>query len=153
MIQRIQSVFLLIAAVLSALLLTGTIMEMKDVFGNLYALDFKSLAVSIDGKAQVQNLWPLTAILVAVPVACIISIFMYKNRRLQMKFTIASLMLSLGSVFVAGFYLIMLSKKIEMTYIWHLKVILPLLTAVLCWLAYRAIQKDDEKVRSLDRIR
>jgi|WetSurMetagenome_2_1015567.scaffolds.fasta_scaffold00747_6 hypothetical protein len=153
MIQRIQSVFLLVAAVLSALMLTGIIMETKDVFGNLYTLDFKSLTVSLDGKEQVQNLWPLAAIFAAVPVACLISIFLYKNRRLQMKFTMASLMLSLGSAFVAGFYLIMLTKKIEMTYIWHLKVILPLATAIFCCLAHRSVQKDEEKIRSLDRIR
>jgi hypothetical protein len=153
MIQRIQSVFLLIAAVLSALLLSGTLMEMKDIFGNHYTLGFLTMTVSIDGKEQVQNLWPLAVIIVAVPLASLISIFLYKNRRLQMKFTMASLLLSLGTIFVAGFYLIMLGKKIEMNYIWHIKAILPLIAAVLFWLAYKAIQKDEEKVRSLDRIR
>ena len=153
MIQRVQSVFLLIAVVLSALMLTGTIIEMKDVFGNFYSLSFSSVTVSINGKEQVQKLWPLAAILVSVPAASLISIFLYKNRSLQMKFTMASLMLSLGSFFVAGFYLIMLSKKIEMSYIWHLKAVIPFVTAILCWLANRAIRKDDEKVRSLDRIR
>jgi len=153
MIQRVQSVFLLIAVVLSALMLTGTIIEMKDVFGNFYSLSFSSVTVSINGKEQVQKLWPLAAILVSVPAASLISIFLYKNRSLQMKFTMASLMLSLGSFFVAGFYLIMLSKKIEMSFIWHLKAVIPFVTAILCWLANRAIRKDDEKVRSLDRIR
>jgi len=141
------------AVVLSALMLTGTIIEMKDVFGNLYTLSFSSMKVSIDGKEQVQNLLPLAVILAAVPVASLVSIFLYKKRSLQMKFTMASLMLSLGSFFVAGFYLIMLSKKIEMSYIWHLKAVIPFATAILCWLAYRAIRKDEEKVRSLDRIR
>jgi hypothetical protein len=153
MIQRVQSIFLFVAAVLSSLLLTGTLMQMKDIFGNLYTLDFLSLTANLEGKLQVQKLLPLTLIIMAVPLTCLISIFFYKNRRAQLKLTMAALMLSLGSLFIAAFYIIMLSKKIEMTYIWHLKAVIPIASSILCWLSYRAIQKDEEKVRSLDRIR
>ena len=153
MIQRIQSVYLFIAAVLSALLLTGTLMEMKDIFGNIYTMGAFNMTVSIEGKTQVQSLLPLTLIIAAVPLACFVSVFLFRNRPLQVKFTLASLLLALGSLFVASFYVIMLGKKIEMSYIWHIKAVFPLIEALLCWLAYRAIRKDEEKVRSMDRIR
>jgi len=153
MIQRIQSLYLFFAAVLSALLLTGTLMEMKDIFGNIYTMGAFNMTVTIEGKTQVQSLLPLAIIIAAVPLACLVSVFLFRNRHLQMKFTLASLLLALGSLFVASFYVIMLGKKIEMSYIWHIKTLFPLAEALLCWLAYRAIKKDEEKVRSMDRIR
>jgi hypothetical protein len=153
MIQRVQSLFLLAAAVLSALMLTGTIMEMKDVFGNLYTLDFNTLTVNLSGNVQVQKLWPMTVIFFAVPLTCLVSIFFYSNRKLQLKITMVALLLSIASLFLGAFYLIMLGKKIELSYIWQYRDIIPIASAILCWLAYRAIRKDEEKVRSLDRIR
>jgi len=153
MIQRIQTLFLLAAAVLAGLLITGSLLEMTDLFGNRYILNYSSVTATISEKAQVQNIWPLAIIIICVPVSCLISIFLYRNRRLQMKMTLASLLLSLGSLFVAGFFVIMLGRKVDLTYIWNIKVTFPLVEAILCWLAYRAIQRDDEKVKSLDRIR
>jgi len=153
MIQRIQSLFLLAAVVLSGLILTGNLMEMKDAFDNVYTLDFSSVTVDLSGNSQVQNIWPAAIAFICVPVFCFISIFLYKNRRLQMMVTMVSLLMSLASLFIAAFFLIMLDKKVDLTFIWNIKAAIPVITAVLCWLAYRAIQKDEEKVRSLDRLR
>lgn len=153
MIQRIQTLFLLAAAVLAAFLLTGSLMEMTDIFGNRYTLNYSSVTANISDRAQVQNLWPLAIIIICVPVCCLVSIFLYRKRSLQMKITLAALLLSLCSLFVAGFFLIMLGRKVDLTYIWNIKATFPVIEAILCWLAYRAIQRDDEKVKSLDRIR
>lgn len=153
MIQRIQSLFLLAAAIISGLLLTGNLMVMNDIFSNSYVLNFFSLTVNMENHSQVQKLLPLSIILVSVPVMCLVSIFIYKNRKLQMKVTMVSLLLAIGSFLLAALYIIMLGKKIELTYVWQIKAAFPILTAILCWLAYRSIQKDEEKVRSLDRLR
>lgn len=153
MIQRIQTLFLLVAAVLSASLLFGNLMEMHDVFGNSYVMTFKSVTVDIDGKTQVQNILPVAITVVAVPFFCLLSVFLFRKRNLQMKTTMAALLLSLGSLFVAAWFVIMLGKKVDLTYIWNAKATFPVIDAILCWLAYRAIRKDEEKVKSLDRIR
>ena len=153
MIQRIQSLFLLAAVILSGLMLTGNLMEMKDAFDNVYSLDFSSVTVDLSGNKQVQNIWPAAIAFICVPAFCFISIFLYKNRRLQMMVTMISLLMSLASLFIAAFFLIMLDRKVDLTFIWNIKAAIPVITAILCWLAYRAIQKDEEKVRSLDRLR
>jgi hypothetical protein len=41
----------------------------------------------------------------------------------------------------------------EITVIWQIKAIFPLVSAILAWLAYRSILKDDLMVRSYDRLR
>ena len=70
-----------------------------------------------------------------------------------MKITMLVLLLSLGALILGAFYVIMFDRKIDVTVIWKIKVIFPLISAILAWMAYRSILKDDLKVKSYDRLR
>lgn len=151
MIQRIQTLFLFAVLVLSSLMLTGDLIKMDNGTGTLFTISLKGLGEA--GGETNQMLWPLSLILGIVPLLTIAAIFLYKKRPLQMKMTLLVLLLSLGVLILGAFYVIMFDRKIDVTVIWKIKVIFPLISAILAWMAYRSILKDDLKVKSYDRLR
>lgn len=151
MIQRIQTLFLLAVAVLSGLMLTGDLLAMNSGSGTLFTIGF--LGLGEEGGEIIQRLWPLSFLLALVPVLALAAIFLYRKRSTQMRVTMITLLLSLGTLFLGAFYVIMFDRKIDVTIIWKIKVVFPVISAILAWLAYRAILKDDLMVKSYDRLR
>lgn len=151
MIQRIQTLFLLAVLVLSAIMCMGDLIKMDNGTGTLFTISFAGLGE--EGGEIIQRLWPLSVIMVIVPLLALIAIFLFKKRRLQMRVTMLVLLLSLGTLILGAFYIIMFDRKIDITFIWQVKAIFPLISAILAWLAYRSIMKDDQMVRSYDRLR
>jgi Domain of unknown function (DUF4293) len=151
MIQRIQTLFLLAIVVLSGFMLRGDLLLMDTGTGTMFNIGF--LGLGENGAGIIQRLWPLTAILALVPILALAAIFLYKKRSLQMRITMFVLLLSLGTLIIGAFYVLTFDRKIDVTVIWKIKAVLPLISAILAWLAYRAIMKDDLRVRSYDRLR
>jgi hypothetical protein len=151
MIQRIQTLFLLAVVILSGLLLTGDLLIMDSGSGTLFTISFQGLGE--EGGEIIQRLWPLSFLLALVPVLALVSVFLYRKRSTQMRVTMITLLLSLGTLFLGAFYVIMFDRKIDVTIIWKIKVVFPLISAILAWLAHRAILRDDLRVKSYDRLR
>jgi peptidoglycan/LPS O-acetylase OafA/YrhL len=151
MIQRIQTLFLIAIIVLSGLMLTGDLVKMDTGSGKFFSISFAGLGD--EGGEILQRLWPLSVILVIIPLLALVAIFLFKKRRLQMRVTMLVLLLSLGTLILGAFYVIMLDRKIDLTVIWQVKAIFPVINAILAWLSYRSILKDDLMVKSYDRIR
>lgn len=151
MIQRIQTLFLLAVAILSGLLLTGELINLTTSSGSLFSMGFMGL----EGKEGevIQRLWPMTVLLALVPLLTLAAIFLYKKRTLQMRLVMLVLLLSLGTIILGAFYILMFDKKIDVTVVWKIKALFPLVSAILAWLAYRAIMKDELRVKSYDRLR
>ncbi len=139
MIQRIQTLFLIAAAVL------------ENGAGTVFTVDFKGLGVS--GGELVQRLWPLTIIIGLVPLLALVAIFLFRRRSFQMRVTMLVLLLSLGTLILGAFYIIMFDRKMDITLIWKVKAVFPLISAILAWLAYLSILKDELLVKSYDRLR
>ena len=151
MIQRIQTLFLLAVAVLSGLMLNGDLLVMNSGSGTLFTIGF--LGLGEEGGEIIQRLWPLSFLLALVPVLALVAIFLYRKRGTQMRVTMITLLLSLGTLLLGAFYVSMFDRKIDVTIIWKIKVVFPVISAILAWLAYRAILKDDLMVKSYDRLR
>jgi len=151
MIQRIQTLFLLAVALLSGLMLTGDLIQLTAGGGTVFSMSF--LGMENNGGEVIQRLWPMTVILAVVPLLALVTIFLYKKRSLQMRLTMLVLLLSLGTLILRAFYVLMFDRKIDVNIIWKVKVLFPLITAILAWLAWRAILKDEVRVRSYDRLR
>lgn len=143
--------FLLVVAVLSGLMLTGDLISLTAGDTTVFSLSFMGLGEQ--GGDIIQRLWPMTVILALVPLLAFIAIFLYKNRPLQMRFAMLVLLLSLGTLILGSFYILMFDRKIDITVVWRAKALFPLISAILAWLAHRAILKDEVKVRSYDRLR
>jgi hypothetical protein len=151
MIQRIQTLYLIAAAVLSGLLMTGDLMIMENGADTVFTIGFKGLGVS--GGELIQRLWPLTVIIGMVPLLAFVAVFLYRRRSLQMRVTMLVLLLSLGTLILGAFYIIMFDRKMDISLIWKIKAVFPLISAILAWLAYHSILKDEMLVRSYDRLR
>jgi hypothetical protein len=131
MIQRIQTIYLLIASIAFALL--------------SFKIPFWSLN---DEFMYAQNDNKLYLLLITLFVFSLIGIFLFKKRTVQMKL----LRLSILIEFVVVVRLFLTYRELNTPL--DAKVIFLLMSAfVALLLAYRGVKKDENLVRSVDRIR
>lgn len=142
MIQRIQSIFLLLSAGAS--------------FGTL-VLPFANAPTALASPIfadRVYNVQDHIVLLVLFAVAgalAVASIFLYKNRATQMRLAIIALLVNLAGLTFAVIYLLQQVDFASIAY--SIGIFLPLLAVVFLWLAQRNIRKDEKLVRSIDRLR
>ena len=141
MIQRIQSVWLFIVAALSFVTLK------TSVYSGHHINDLEPKPV-IFLTASYNPLLNITA--VAVGVIALIVIFLFKNRKLQIRLSIIALLLSVASI--ALYYWQSKSFITEESSI-TITSFIPILIPVFLILSISKIRKDDKLVKSLDRIR
>lgn len=143
MIQRIQSIFLFLAA--AALL---------GLFGLPFASTEEPVTASALFADQKYNILDHTAISVLFGLAAVLyllSIFLFKNRKLQMRLTTGAILGVVAGSAVVG---VLLSQDAAaQTAQLGLGLGLPVLAIVFAALAYRNIKKDDKLVQSMDRLR
>ena len=142
MIQRIQSFWLFIAALLN----TGII------FMNFYQLPTIN---GIDSSVGVTNYDPallLTVLIILLPLA---TIFKYKNRKQQLKMcyiSIAGIISLVALQQVRIFALLKITPPTSAGSYWFGAVLLPLALLSII-LAIVGIRKDDKLIKSVDRLR
>ena len=150
MIQRIQTVYLLLTTILAVLFLSGTIIN----FENGINLNLEGISgVVSSGPEYGKNELSFTILLIAVPIMSFITIFLYRNRKSQMKLTILLIMLILLEIAAGAYYTHYVMGNFNTYPVPGLKLILPLLMLIFAILAYRGIRKDEKLVRSYDRLR
>lgn len=150
MIQRIQTVFLIFAFLFTGLLFF--IPFAGFVAGNIYSISFLGI-ISANGGAQIQQPYWLTAIGTVIAIIILITIFLFKNRKLQMKLTLFSMIAAIalnGAMFLVlnNYKSILASEPV-----YKVGFVFPLIAAMLLFLAYRSINKDEQLIKSLDRLR
>ncbi len=154
MIQRIQSLFILIAALLLATLIVWPI----DFYTNMHSLielHWDGVYDVTPGCAQplVRSLIPLAIVIIAALALNAVGLFLYKRRVFQMRLIGIAAGIELCLVGVLIYLGINLANGMGQE--WHVSArwALPLIAAILDYLAYRRISDDEALVRSLDRIR
>lgn len=155
MIQRVQSIFLLIAALLTGSLFFLSLAEMANM-EELYELTWRGIyQVEAEGLAQlVMPGWALSILTVLATAVSLIAIFLFKNRLIQIRLCALNLGLLLGLSGMIYYMGKSGAKELgasELAFNWPL--VLPLIAMVFVYLALRAIGKDEALVRSMDRIR
>lgn len=148
MIQRIQTVYLLVVI---GLLVTGMCLPL-GYFTDAEAVVYTFSPLGISAGTAFQSSWGLFCILLLSAMIALATIFLFKNRMLQIRMTIFNTILLIGFylAFIA-FYLV-LSKELESFRI-HWALCLPLVAVILNYLAIRAIGKDEVLVKAADRLR
>ncbi len=150
MIQRIQSVFLFLAAG-SAL---GQFMLPYLTSATNAALVFAVPALN-DGRLNPVDNIGLLALTLMTSVVSLIAIFLFRNRPLQGKLTIGAAAVSLLLLVLAAFTTKQTLDAVPAgeTVQYNAGLALPALSLVFQWLAFRNIGKDEKLVRSMDRLR
>ncbi|WP_046746044.1 DUF4293 domain-containing protein [Kordia zhangzhouensis] len=137
MIQRIQSIYMLLVA--------GICGGLTFVF-SLYSLENE---VEVFAKDDPLYL----GIFVASAALALITIFLYKNRKLQFVLNRFNILLHLILLGIFVYRMLNLSGGIEKISEKGIGVIIPIISIVLLVLANRAIKKDEDLVKSVDRLR
>ncbi|SRR6056297_1774800 len=157
MIQRIQSLYLFIA-----FLLMGSLfflpLAIVSTESDLYTVMFDGFYKSYSETVFIQTI-PLIILLVVIVALSFVSIFLYKKRIIQMRLNFINIILMLGYAGLLFFYITSFAngkftEEITSETI-HYKIYaaFPFVSAVITYLAIRAIGKDEALVRSIDRIR
>lgn len=141
MLQRIQSLWLLLAA------LSGLSTLRLSVYSGILSQAGAPATPGYSELTAVQHFWILL-LTITVSVCCLITIFLYKNRPLQMRISIVAILLSLITL-VLYYYEAGKFEKGNMT----LSSLLAVAVPILIGLALRGIYKDEQLVKSSDRLR
>ena len=149
MIQRIQTVYLLIVAVFMVLMMSFPV-------GNFYTKtdlsEMTSLAViRTDGTADYTP-WALFAIEMVIGVLSVVTIFLYKKRVRQMRLALFSMIVLIGYYVTLGTFVWGVLKEYG-SFAPSWTICLPLISIILDYLAIRAIGKDEMLVKAYERLR
>ena len=153
MIQRKQSLFLLIGTIVMALLYFFPIAEFMVGSTNYY-FNFIEIASSIDGEKElVGQVYPVTVLLSIIVLVSWATIFLFKNRPLQLRLITINVFFKIGFLILVGFYIYKLSNAFDSELYLQMSFIYPVIAIVLDIMASKGIQKDLNIIKSYDRLR
>jgi hypothetical protein len=154
MLQRIQSLFIVISLLLWVLIYFSPLASVYDST-EIYQLKISGLGMLTEsGTELISRLLPLMIFFISVSIIQISALFLYRRRRLQMRFCIYSAISQAGFLMLVFYYVYQTSSgESDISVAWNFPVILPVCSAILNLISYRFILKDERLVRSIDRIR
>ncbi|HEY3369557.1 MAG TPA: DUF4293 domain-containing protein [Prolixibacteraceae bacterium] len=147
MIQRIQTVYLLISALLVGCLFLLPFAEIAKE-GAVYLFNFKGILLDGTLKENGASISILIGIIMALHGVAILS---FKNRIRQIRLTVFSILLMLGLFGMFFFFTYYSFSEAQISF--KATILFPVVAIILDYLAIRAIGKDEALIRSIDRIR
>ncbi len=154
MIQRIQTIYLLVVAFLLAFFFfvpfSTFVVEPQMA---KYLFNVSGLSSETINAENVYNTWPLLILSIVVFGIDMITIFMYKRRMIQIRLCIINTILLVGMQGLLYYYVITVSKLLPANPSYSIIFVFPIVSAILSFLALRSIAKDEALVRSLERLR
>lgn len=150
MLQRIQTVYLLIimALTIAILFLPLAVLQSGD---QLFTFDATGISTMAAQPELIYPTWGLFALTIVISLLALLTIFLFKKRILQIRICVFNAILMLGFYGLFAWDLgnqkeiFSLSLKIAFSF--------PLISLILDYLAIRNIGADEALVRSLDRLR
>lgn len=149
MIQRIQTLYLLVVVILGTLLC---------FFSPVYFM----MTGTTEYPLNIMEKLPMAIMTIASPVLALLSIFLFKHRLLQVRINIMNVIMCLGFYALLALYTAYVVKGYEP--VGDLKLLgadwyvtlwasIPLINLILLMMATRRILKDEALVRAADRLR
>jgi 4-amino-4-deoxy-L-arabinose transferase-like glycosyltransferase len=109
---------------------------------------------SAGGNPQIiKSLIPLSVVVLAICILSFSAIFLFKQRRLQLKLAVIIILLTVAFIGMTLFYLFWVTGKYHAELIPGFNMLIPLLIFISGILAYRGIKRDENLVKSYDRLR
>ena len=157
MIQRVQTLYLMVVRLLMVVTLLCPLVYI-GVDGHQITLSAFSIS-DAEGVLSHASAW-LGAMLVVTTLLPFVTIFLYKNRPLQIRLCGVECVLLIGVLVVMGAFTYAICNNIfadfDITWsniVFRFPILMPIVSVILTPLAMRAILRDELLVRSLDRIR
>ena len=154
MIQRIQSLFLLAASILSAIIVIHPISSMILSGGLEYEfLPYGLISVG-DSSELMYNTFPIIVLAIITTILNITTIFIYKKRNLQMRICVYNILLTIGLIIsIFGYYFLIKRSFDISTHAFSYTVVMPFVNIILIFQAFRGIRRDDLLLKSYNRLR
>jgi len=154
--QRIQSIYLFIAG-LSVLLLSLLPIPLA-LFQNNPNTSISSNTPINDGILTIDDYLPLLGLGAFIGLVAIIAIFLFKNRKAQIKLVYLLIFLlvclaALCTILAYKDYFFMKTNGLILSWTPSFGIGLPIISLILFILAAKYIKKDEKLVRSMDRLR
>ena len=151
MIQRIQSVYWLVITALLVVTMLSPLGFFTEV-GGAFDSVLKPLGISL-ADGGYESTWGLFAILLLNALVAFATIFLYKNRMLQVRMSVFSALLQIGFYVAAGVFIYMLKDDLQASFRPGWALALPFICIILNYLAFRATYADEVMVRASERLR
>ena len=120
----------------------------------VYLVSYKGICLIQATEHVFQSpVWGIIVFALIIPILALITVFLFKNRKLQIKLTyvnIACVVMYYASV---AAYVLVAAQRLQADWTLHFAVVMPLVCLILLYLANSAIKKDEALVKSLDRLR
>ncbi len=156
MIQRKQSVYLLLVAVMMSWLLIRPYAEITIADGRMlifHSLAIKNYSTPHDFVNYMYTI-PLVLIVLLTGILNFINIFLFRRRILQIRLCVVSSVLLVLILLTMLYYYVMIRNSMEHSlHAFRVAAIFPIIGIIFNFLAYRAIHGDELLVKSYDRIR
>lgn len=166
MIQRRQSLYLLIIAILGIVLYFTPIVQFtsqeQDSIQRMYEFGAQGLDEMTDTYSYmadqlppmtIDGILPLQITTILIPVLALIILFLFKARILQARLCILLALLNIGFYAIIGVYIYFGKRTLSADWDLLFGSCIPLINFVLTLMAVRLILKDEAKVRAADRLR
>lgn len=150
MLQRVQSIFLLLA---SGAMLVASAAPLATFLFNGDRVVFEAMGIYLNGNLS-DSTWGLFAVGAISSILALLTVFLYKNRMLQIRLSIFNIVLMIGFYLYFGFIIFKLHpvESLQFQKV-GVGIIMPIIAVILTVLAIRKIGADEALVRSLDRLR
>jgi hypothetical protein len=156
MIQRVQSVYLLLITVLMSFFIVRPYAEFTIIGDQLLA--FHAHAIILNGVNSARDIYKHTIAVLSLAIITslfsFICIFFYNRRITQIRLCIANTILLIVLLLIMLIYYVITRDSVEASrYTFKIPAIFPMLCIIFNFLAYRAIKHDELLVSSFNRIR
>ncbi|OFY47275.1 MAG: hypothetical protein A2X22_10655 [Bacteroidetes bacterium GWF2_49_14] len=152
MIQRIQTIWLLLSLASWGLLFFSPIIGFASPDSGAWMLYAEAIKTAT-GKETVMQTIPLLVLFGVVQTLVLISLFLYKRRVLQLRITLYTMILQLFSYALIGLYVYQGSRMLNAGAGLLFMSIIPAVSFVFSFLAFRAIRRDILLLKMVDRLR
>lgn len=157
MIQRIQSIYLLLITVLMSIFLTTSYARIIPDVNQTVVFHTYSIQKQVDAHhiVMIERTIPLLALVVITGLISLMNIFLFQKRILQMRLCFLIVVLLAGILVLVWFYYNGVKNDItgNLGTTFQFPAILPVISIILCIMAYKAIHHDEALVKSYNRIR
>ncbi|WP_321332156.1 DUF4293 domain-containing protein [uncultured Bacteroides sp.] len=148
MIQRIQTVFLLLV---TGLLVASMCLPVGYFVADAVSYTFKPMGLEVNGVFH--STWGIFCILLLSSIISFATIFLFKNRILQIRMTVFCCVLLVGYYLSFLAFMFMLKSDLGTSFRISWALCFPLIAIILNYLAIRAIGRDEVMVKAADRLR
>ena len=152
MIQRIQSIFLLVSLCFLLSMFFASVAEVVYDTGEILTFNLTGYYQTEAGTTiSVSKQYSLLAFGALICALNLITILLYRSRLLQLRLCIYNILLLAGLMLVILYATFSLENSHAVSY--RLSIVFPVISMILHYLAFRGIRKDELMVQALSRLR